>query len=81
MVEGSTFWHRLELDRVCSEAFFKAANSSALRRTLLARLRPQPGPFEIGELLMYWRRHNLKQNLHDSWHGPARCLGRDVNGY
>ena len=30
---------------------------------------------------MYWRTHNLKQNLHDQWHGPARCLGRDRNGY
>ena len=81
MVEGSSLWHCLELDRVCSEAFFKATNSSALRRTLLARLRPQPGPVETDELLMKWSRHNLKQNLHDSWFGPARYLGRGVNGY
>ena len=81
VVQGTSFWHRLQLEQVCSEAFFKAANSDTLRRTILSRLRPQPGPFEQGDLLMYWRSHNLKQNLHDQWHGPARCLGKDAHGY
>ena len=48
---------------------------------MLARTRPQPGPFARGELLMYWRTHNLKRNLHAQWHGPARNLGQDVHGY
>ena len=79
--EGSHFWQRLKLEQTCSEAFFRASNSSGLRRAALARTRPQPGPFERGELLMYWRSHNLKRNLHGHWHGPARCFGRDEHGY
>jgi len=64
VAEGDPFWRRLRLQQSCSEAFFRAANSTALRRCLLARTRPQPGPFQQGELLMYWRNHNLKHNLH-----------------
>eukprot|EP00972_Heterocapsa_arctica_P022906 3369747-Heterocapsa_arctica.AAC.1 len=51
VTEGSYFWKRLQLEQVCSEAFHRAANSSALRRVVLARTRPQPGPFDRGELL------------------------------
>lgn len=80
VVEGSSFWDRLQIEQVCSEAFFRAASSSALRRSVLSRLRPQPGPFDPGELLMYWRASDRKKNLHGRWHGPARCLGRDANG-
>eukprot|EP00959_Pyramimonas_sp_CCMP1952_P074726 1561217-Pyramimonas_sp.AAC.1 len=39
------------VSRVSESASFwkRAANSSALRRTVLARARPQPGPFQRGD--------------------------------
>eukprot|EP00959_Pyramimonas_sp_CCMP1952_P436147 9133177-Pyramimonas_sp.AAC.1 len=45
-VADTSSWNRLHLQQICSESFFKAANS-ALRRTVLARTRPQPGPFQL----------------------------------
>lgn len=40
--EGSAFWH-------------PPARNSALRRAVLHQARPQPGPFETGSWIHYWR--------------------------
>ena len=60
VVEGSSFWHRLKLQESCEVAFHKAANSSALRRALLCRLRPQLGPFQRGRWVHSWRSRGAK---------------------
>ena len=30
---------------------------------------------------MYYADKGLKKNLHNQWHGPSRCLGKDEFGY
>ena len=79
--EGSAFWQRLRLQESCEVAFHQAANSSALRRAVLARTRPQPGPFERGTWVHYWRSRGGKRQAFRRWHGPARVIGRDQHGY
>lgn len=74
-------WHRLHVQEVCEVAFFRTANNQALRRQILSKTRPQPGPFEPGAWLMYWRTGGLKKDLQGYWHGPAQNIGRDDMGY
>ena len=79
--EGSDMWHRLHVQEVCEVAFFRTANNTTLRKQILARARPQPGPFEPGSWLMYWRTSGQKSLLQGYWHGPAQTIGRDDMGY
>ena len=71
---------RLHLQQLCEESFDKASHNSALRRVLLSQVRRQPGPFELHCMVMY-KRKMAKHAMHHSWHGPARVIGKDVNGY
>eukprot|EP00435_Cladocopium_sp_Y103_P020778 s1772_g5.t1 len=68
---------RLALERRSSarKAFIDADNSSSLRRALLRRSRPLRGPYEIGDLVLYWRRKgsNLKRER-GRWFGPASVV-------
>ena len=72
--EGSDMWHRLHVQEVCEVAFFRTANNQALRRQILSKARPQPGPFEPGAWLMYWRTGGLKKDL-------QRVLARTCTKY
>ena len=72
---------RLELQQSCEQSFVKASHNSALRRSLLAQVRRQPGPFEMHSVVMYKRLGGAKSALHHRWHGPARVIGKDIHGY
>ena len=68
---------RLALERrsCARKAFIDADNSSSLRRALLRRSRPLRGPYEVGDLVLYWRRKgsNLKRER-GRWFGPASVV-------
>ena len=68
---------RLSLERRCSarKTFIDADNSSSLRRALLRRNRPLRGPYETGDLVLYWRKKgaNLKRER-GRWYGPASVV-------
>ena len=53
-------------------------NSSSFRRALLRRTRPQRDDWEIGDLVLYWKRRggNLRRE-HGRWHGPAEIVAKD----
>ncbi len=72
---------RLELQQSCEQSFVKASHNSALRRSLLAQVRRQPGPFDMHSVVMYKRLGGAKSALHHRWHGPARVIGKDIHGY
>ena len=76
--EGQAFQRSLELRTSARKAFIEADNSSAFRRALLRRSRPIRGPFEPGDLVLYWKRvgANLRRDR-GRWHGPARVLMLD----
>eukprot|EP00959_Pyramimonas_sp_CCMP1952_P154396 3230168-Pyramimonas_sp.AAC.1 len=46
VTQGSLMWRRLRLQGACEIAFHQSANSLALRRAVLSKTRPRPGPFE-----------------------------------
>ena len=71
---------RLHLQQLCEESFAKASHNSALRRALLSQVRRQPGPFELHSMVMY-KRKMAKHQMHHTWHGPARVIGKDIHGY
>eukprot|EP00959_Pyramimonas_sp_CCMP1952_P201358 4210936-Pyramimonas_sp.AAC.1 len=81
VTQGSLLWHRLRLQEACEIAFHQSAKSLALRRAVLSKTRPQPGPFERGEWVHYWRIGGGKHDLHRKWQGPARVIGKDQFGY
>ena len=70
----------LHLQQLCEESFAKESHSSALRRALLCQVRRQPGPFELHCMVMY-KRKMAKHQMHHTWHGPARVIGKDIHGY
>lgn len=78
--EGSAFWHRLRFQEACDVSFRQAKNNSARRRASLHQARPQPGPFDTGSWIHYWRSRGGKRATMSRWPGPARVLGRDKFG-
>ena len=78
---GFSMMKRLQLQQSCEQSFIKASHNSALRRSLLAQIRRQPGPFEMHSAVMYKRLGGAKSALHHRWHGPARVIGKDIHGY
>ena len=68
---------RLALERrsIARKAFIDADNSSSLRRALLRRSGPLRGPYEVGDLVLYWHRRgaNLKRER-GRWYGPASVV-------
>ena len=71
---------RMKLLQDCEHASVKANRSASLRRALLSQTRQQPGPFEMRLLVMY-KRKGLKRKAYKQWHGPARVIGKDLQGY
>ena len=73
--ESEAFRASLERRSSARRAFIEADNSSSLRRALLRRTRPMRGPFEIGDLVLYWRRRgaNLRRDR-GRWYGPASVV-------
>eukprot|EP00435_Cladocopium_sp_Y103_P018919 s1103_g4.t1 len=73
--ESEVFRDSLEMRSSARRAFIEADNSSSLRRALLRRTRPMRGPYEIGDLVLYWRRRgaNMRRD-HGRWYGPAAVV-------
>ena len=74
-VASDVFRAGLELRASARRAFIDADNSSSLRRALLRRSRPLRGPFEIGDLVLYWRRKGANMRRERGrWFGPASVV-------
>lgn len=71
---------RMKLLQDCEKAFVQPNHSASLRRKVLAQTRQQPGPFELRSLVTY-NRSGLKRKAYKVWRGPARVVGKDVQGY
>ena len=51
---------------------------SAIRRALLRKSQPHPGTYEIGQLVLYWKKRNTTGRRETGrWHGPARVVCQD----
>eukprot|EP00435_Cladocopium_sp_Y103_P025697 s606_g6.t1 len=70
--EGSRFHEHLARRESARLAFVKADHSSAVRKALHARSRPDRVNFQVGDMVMYWKAG--KGVLDGSWHGPAKIL-------
>ena len=77
--EGQRFLQELKLRELARKAFVMTDNSSSFRRALLRRTRPQRDDWEIGDLVLYWKRRggNLRRE-HGRWHGPAEIVAKDT---
>ena len=73
--ESEAFRENLERRSCARRAFIDADNSSSLRRALLRRTRPVRGPYEVGDLVLYWRRKgaNMRRDR-GRWYGPASVV-------
>ena len=74
--EGNvTFKETLDLRETARKAFISLDNSINLRRIMLRRSRPLRANFEVGDLVLYWRRKggNMRRER-GQWFGPARVV-------
>ena len=73
--EGQRFLQELQLRERARRAFITVDNSSSFRRALLRRTRPVRNQWEVGDLVLYWRRRgsNMRRE-HGRWHGPAEII-------
>ena len=71
--EGSSFKKALDLRESARRAFVSLDNSNSLRRIMLRRSRPIRNNFEVGDLVLYWKRKggNMRRER-GQWYGPAR---------
>lgn len=53
-------------------------NDQAFRRALLRKSCPMRGPFQAGQIVMYWQKKS-KANRQEAgrWHGPARVISQE----
>ena len=73
--ESETFHNLLETRTLARKAFFFTDNDNAIRRALLRRSCPMRGPYEPGQLVMYWvKRHRASRQEAGRWHGPAKVV-------
>ena len=73
--EGERFLETLRLRESARRAFIQVDNSSSFRRALLRRTRPSRMDWEVGDMVLYWRRKgaNMRRE-HGRWHGPAEII-------
>ena len=73
--ESDQFREALELRTAARKAFVETDNSATLRRVLLRRSRPIRSDFEVGDLVLYWKRKggNMRRER-GKWFGPARVV-------
>jgi hypothetical protein len=73
--ESESFRKTLEVRTLAKKAFLMTDNDQAIRRALLRRSCPVRGPFEPGQLVMYWvKRHKASRQEAGRWHGPAKVV-------
>ena len=73
--ESESFRKTLEVRTLAKKAFLMTDNDQAIRRALLRRSCPVRGPFEPGQLVMYWvKRPKASRQEAGRWHGPAKVI-------
>jgi hypothetical protein len=73
--ESESFRKTLEVRTLAKQAFLMTDNDQAIRRALLRRSCPVRGPFEPGQLVMYWvKRPKASRQEAGRWHGPAKVI-------
>ena len=73
--ESESFRRLLEIRTIARMSFLMTDNDQLIRRALLRRSCPSRGPFEPGQLVMYWlKRHRTSRQEAGRWHGPAKVV-------
>lgn len=72
------FRQQLEIRSKARQAFLMTDNDQAFRRALLRKSCPMRGPFQAGQIVMYWQKKS-KANRQEAgrWHGPARVISQE----
>ena len=72
------FRRQLEIRSLARKTFLATDNDQAIRRALLRRSCPPRGPFQAGQLVMYWKRQG-KPNRREGgrWYGPAKVVSQE----
>ena len=75
VLEGQRFLQERQLRERARRAFITVDNSSSFRRAVLRRTRPVRNQWEVGDLVLYWRRRgsNMRRE-HGRWRGPAEII-------
>ena len=74
--EGNvSFKETLDLRENARKAFISMDNSNSMRRIMLRRSRPTKADYEVGDLVLYWKRKggNMRRER-GQWFGPARVV-------
>ena len=74
-LDSEHFRRVLNIRARARQAFILADNSQSMRRAMLRRSCPMRGPFQPGQIVMYWIKRN-KPNRQEvgRWHGPAKVV-------
>ena len=73
--ESQRFRNLLDLRSKARVAFLKVDNDHAIRRALLRKSCPTRGPYEKGQLVMYWMKAPKASRLGGGrWLGPAKVI-------
>ena len=72
------FRQQLEIRSRARQAFLLTDNDQAFRRALLRKSCPMRGPFQAGQIVMYWQKRS-KANRQEAgrWHGPAKVISQE----
>ena len=57
-LESEIFRRNLDIRSRARRMFVLADNDSAIRRALLRKSQPHPGNYEIGQVVLYWKKKN-----------------------
>ena len=77
-LESEIFRRNLDIRSRARRMFVLADNDSAIRRALLRKSQPHPGNYEIGQLVLYWKKKNTTGRREiGRWHGPAKVVCQD----
>ena len=76
--ESEHFRRALEQRTLARKAFLQSDNEQAIRRAMLRRSCPVRGPFQPGQLVMYWMKRGKGTRLETGrWHGPAKVIQQE----
>lgn len=73
---GTKFFRKTQLRMAAREAFARTANSEALRRAELRKVRPTRGPFLPGMYVWYYDQADRAPGP-NNWRGVARVIGKE----
>eukprot|EP00435_Cladocopium_sp_Y103_P040825 s2199_g11.t1 len=73
--ESEVFRRTLETRTIARKSFLLTDNDNAMRRALLRRSCPIRGPYQVGQLVMYWiKNHRASRHEAGRWYGPAKVI-------